>query len=253
MEAIFLTRSDIFNLPKIKYDPDWTLYKLDNDTLLKCFNVRGKAEEEKSEFLYTKGNKINYISNYDMPENNFKAFVFVDGRLVGYTYENVYKKGYRKLSYLDYKSSKKKLDILKQAKEHIFNLHDVGIVYGNIVDDNILYNPTKNRILLSNMDEVKVKNYDFDVKNVFMYEYLKNNPKNPMLLDNYMFNLYIVAYLDRVFYPSILDYLQMGKIPEELDNGINNGIINEMLNIDKDYSGRLLIDNAKPITRNRTK
>ena len=253
MESIFLQRSDIAGLKIMKYDPDWILYKLDNDTLLKCFNVKNKTNEEKAEFLYTKGNKINYIASYDMPENNFKAFVFVDGRLVGYTFENVFKKGYRKLTYLDYKSKQKRIDILKKTKEHILSLNDVGITYGNIVTDNILYNPTKDRVLLSNMDDAKVKKYDFDVKNSYMIEYLKNNTKNPMFLDSYMFNLETVTYLDGVFYPNVLDYLKTGKMPEELDNNISNKIVNEMIYLDNDYSGRFLIDHAKASIRKRTK
>ncbi len=255
MESIFLKREDIARLKKVKYDPDWVLYRLDNDTLLKCFNVKEKSEQEKALFLHNKGNKLNYVFSYDMPENNFKALVFVDGRLVGYTFENVYKQGYRKIANLDYKSKEKKLDILKRTREHLNGLHEVGIIYGNIIEDNILYNPTKKKIILANMDDARIKDFDFDVRNAYITEYLKHNTKNPMLLDSYMFNIETIAYLDGVFYPSVLDYLRMGKMPDIIDTCINRLVTkNDMLELDNSYAGNIYIDSIKkPSTRKRTK
>ena len=252
METIFLDKDVRFKHP-IVFGPDYFMYKYDNDTIFKYFKNNGQSPEEWNELLTNKGQKITKMSEFDMPENYFKAFVFQNGKLIGYTMENIFKEGYKPTSKLDYKTKDKKLKVLEIERKVIDGLNNIGIIYGDIEQSNFLYNPSNGRMILLNIDNVRLKDMDFDSKNMYMSFYLKKNPNHPELLDRYLFNIHTIAYLQNVFYPSVLQIFNECKFCYELDTPANYKIAKEMVNLDENYHGRLLIDNQKPLIRKKTR
>ena len=252
METIFLDKNVRFKHP-IVFGSDYFIYRYDNDTLFKYFKNNGQNPEEWNDLLTNKGQKITKMSEFDMPENYFKAFVFQNGKLIGYTMNNIFKEGYKPTSKLEYKTKDKKLSILEKERKVIDGLNNIGIIYGDIDQTNFLYNPSNGRIILLNIDNVRLKDMDFDSKNMYMSHYLKKNPNHPELLDHYLFNIHTIAYLQNVFYPSVLQVLNECKFCYELDTPANCRIAKEMVDLDENYHGRLLIDNQKPLIRKRTR
>ena len=252
MDTIFLDKDTRFRHPVV-FGSDYFIYRYDNDTLFKLFRNNGQSVEEWNDLLTNKGQKITKMSDFDMPENYFKALVFQNGKLIGYTMENVFKQGYKPTSKLNYKTKDKKLKLLEQERKVIDGLNKIGITYGDIEESNILYNPSNNRVMFLNIDNVRLKDKDFDSKNMYMSHYLKNNPKHPELLDHYLFNIHTIAYLQNVFYPSVFQVFNECKFCYELDTPANIRIAKEMVNLDENYHGNLLIDNQKPFIRKRTR
>ena len=145
METIFLDKDVRFKHP-IVFGSDYFIYKYDNDTLFKYFKNNGQTAEEWNELLTNKGKKITKMSEFDMPENYFKGFVFQNGKLIGYTMNNVFKEGYKPTSKLDYKTKDKKLSILEKERKVIDGLNNIGITYGDIEQSNFLFNPSINSL-----------------------------------------------------------------------------------------------------------
>ena len=187
METIFLDKDVRFKHP-IVFGPDYFMYKYDNDTIFKYFKNNGQSPEEWNELLTNKGQKITKMSEFDMPENYFKAFVFQNGKLIGYTMENIFKEGYKPTSKLDYKTKDKKLKVLEIERKVIDGLNNIGIIYGDIEQSNFLYNPSNGRMILLNIDNVRLKDMDFDSKNMYMSFYLRKI----LIIQNYSIVTYLI-------------------------------------------------------------
>ena len=252
MDTIFLDNNATFRNP-ILFGQDYFIYKYDSDTLFKYFKNNGQSKEEWANLLTNKGQKISKMSTFDMPENYFKSLVFKNGVLIGYTMENIFKQGYKPTTKLDYKTRDKKLRLLELERKAIEGFNRIGITYGDIEESNILYNPSNNRVMFLNIDNVRLRDKDFDSKNMYMSYYLKNNPNHPELLDHFVFNIHTIAYLQNVYYPIVFDVLNEGKFCTELNMLPNYRIAKEMLNLDENYQGKLFIDNQKPSIRRRTR
>jgi hypothetical protein len=250
MDTIFLNKDVRFRNP-IYFGNDSFIYRYDNDTLFKQFRNTGESKEEWADLLTNKGQKITKMSEFDMPENYFKALVFQNGQLIGYTMENIFKAGYKPVSKLNYKTREKRLELLEEEKKVFQGLNRIGITYGDIDSSNILYNPSNHRIILLNIDNVRLRDNDFDSKNMYMSHYLKKNPKHPELLDNFMFNVHTIVYLQNVFYPSVFQVLNEGKFCFELDTPANMRIAKEMVDLDENYHGKLFVDNQKVLVRKK--
>lgn len=92
---------------------------------------------------------------------------------------------------------------------------------------------------------MKILDHPIDMLNSFALDFLKYYGSVDQKLDSYMMNLLTIEQLiDGCFnYENILNMLEVGFIPLEIDNRNNKRLIREMTYVTKNYRGEYLIDN----------
>lgn len=234
MENIYLSSKDFNPNSKIYYGYESNIYEFENDYLLKIF----RKNDEK--ILQNKYDKLLLLSQFDLDLVPLKL-VYIDGIFKGYIYKN--SKDFYPINGLVEKR-KEKEKILLKLKEKIEQLHNYGIIYGDLHQQNILYNGTD--IILCDLDNVSINGYDFDTKNNHMIHYLNRINEIDTKLDNFIFNILTISYYDNITYDFVRSYLlNNGRLPHIFNTPENRKIIKEMLLLDNNYSGKLLIDNRK--------
>lgn len=140
-----------------------------------------------------------------------------------------------------YFSNYQKLVFLKKRRNQLKRFHDLGIIFGDIKDDNILSHYKNYQVgCFCDLDNVKIDQFSIDTFTECMDDFLFSYGKLDEKLDWYMFNLLT---LETIFH---LD-LATEYIYDETLSFINhyngkNEIIKEMRKISNHYSGNLLID-----------
>lgn len=212
-----------------------TIHKYDDAILLKRFKTTDKN------ILNNKINKLEILSNLeDVLNIKIIALVEENGIINSYLMEN--KKNYTKLSCLDDKK-KNKIEILINLKEYLKNLNDNNIIYGDLNLENVLKNE-KNQVCCCDLDNVKINNYDFDIKNNIMREYLISK-KADMDFDSYMFNILTLSYLIKIPEIHIMTYLRNNSLPYILNTKENRKIVESMMSLEDKIYTEPLIDHIK--------
>ena len=217
----------------LKYYPTYfgyesKIYRLDSNTLLKVFNDRINNPNNKLK-------KLEILSQLDINENVFKDLVFVDGKFIGYTMEDLTKKGYRTINCCEHFSNKR-IEISKLVWQRIEELHNLGIVYGDIREPNILYNG-KN-IIFCDMDNIKIQDYWFDIVSKINENYLYKTHFNYDFFDNYTFNIFFIGYYQKLHMPD----LKYDDLEKRINNDECRKIAYEMAFLNENYTGKLFID-----------
>lgn len=234
MEKIFLTSENI-KQSKIKYfGYESNIYEFDENFLMKIF------KDDNQELLNNKLKKILLLSELDLDLTPLKL-VFIDGCFKGYIYEEL--KGYYPIDGLVQKK-KEKEKILLEIKEKLHQLHQLGIIYGDLHQQNILYNGSN--IVICDLDNVSINNLKFDTKNNHIYYYMARINVFDTRLDSFIFNLLTISYYQNISYDYVITYLiTQGKLSHKFNTSENRKIISEMICLTPDYSGELLIDNSR--------
>lgn len=161
------------------------------------------------------------------------------GKFVGYTME--------KCPYPELNANADislKIKVLKQLREKLRKLNYDGAFVGDFNAWNILTPTNGEDLVLCDLDNYRVDNLDFDIKNSFVRKYEENcNIKDGV--DSYVFNIFTLALLTNSLNTYIARYLSEMELPEELDTRENRDIIDSMNDLDHTYQPRFLIDNLK--------
>lgn len=160
------------------------------------------------------------------------SLVYENGIFSGYTMEL---EDYKTADIFD--SRKKKIEILRKYKEKIEKFNEHGIYIGDISENNIFV--TENGIKLCDLDNIRIGNLDFDIKNYFQREYLRNY-EGIENIDKYTFNLFTIGYLSKTVSVFVDSYLKDEKLPRPINSKRNYELIKE-----KNYTEDYFIDNLK--------
>lgn len=160
------------------------------------------------------------------------SLVYENGMFLGYTMKL---ENYKTAEVFD--SRKKKIEILRKYKEKIEKFNEHGIYIGDISENNIFV--TENGIKLCDLDNIKIGNLDFDIKNCFQKEYLRKY-EGIENIDKYTFNLFTICYLSKTVSVFVNSYLKKGKLPRPINSNRNYELIK-----DKNYTEDYFIDNLK--------
>lgn len=137
-----------------------------------------------------------------------------------------------------------KIKVLKQLREKLRKLNYDGAFVGDFNTWNLLIDKNGEDLVLCDLDNYRVDNLDFDIKNSFVKEYEKKcNVKDGV--DSYVFNIFTLALLTNSLNTHIARYLSEMELPEDLDTRENRNIIDSMNNLDDAYQPKYLIDNLK--------
>ena len=193
------------------YQQDEILYKIfktNNNTIL-------KNKIRKLDILYSLA--IEDITPLFLIEINNQIKGYATKNIIGATPLDVFQG-----------NAKEKLQILKQILLKLNILHQHNIVFGDISTNNILIK--NGAVYFCDYDNYKVENYYFDQTNYLEKIYLQEL-EGDSYLDNYMFNLLTIAYLEKIFEPYTLNYLRNYTLPNILNTKENKEIAYEMLSL----------------------
>ena len=126
---------------------------------------------------------------------------------------------------------------MKELQKKIEKFNEHGIYIGDISENNIFV--TENGIKLCDLDNIRIGNLDFDIKNCFQKEYLRKY-EGIENIDKYTFNLFTIGYLSKIVSVFVDSYLKDGKLPKPINSKRNLELIK-----DKNYTEDYFIDNLK--------
>lgn len=239
MKRIELNRNNIIN--KIDEGMESVIYIYKDGSNICCIKLLKKYIElptkkiEISEETFeNKRKKIEIINNDSLFSDEVRpiSLVYENGMFLGYTMEL---ENYKTAEVFD--SRKKKIEILRKYKEKIEKFNEHGIYIGDISENNIFV--TENGIKLCDLDNIRIGNLDFDIKNCFQKEYLRKY-EGIENIDKYTFNLFTIGYLSKIVSVFVDSYLKEGKLPKPINSKRNLELIK-----DKNYTEDYFIDNLK--------
>lgn len=140
--------------------------------------------------------------------------------------------------------------VLKKIREKLSEFHQLGIIYGDIKDNNIFVAIDNGEVVIDfgDLDNMKVGDYAIDAFNKFSAEFVKDYGKVDEKLDSYMCNLLTLEYLNNCkwWYDDVVRNLEIGRLPGELNMPNNRNkskvLIREMVQVTPQYSGDYFID-----------
>ena len=228
INRINLKEEDYLKYYPIYFGYESKIYRLNSNTLLKVFNNRINNPENKLK-------KLEILSQMNIKENFFKDLVYVNNKFIGYTMEDLTKKGYKIINCCDHFSNKK-IEISKLIWQKIEELHNLGIIYGDVREPNILYNGKD--VIFCDMDNIKIQDYWFDIVSKQNTKYFYKTNFNYNLLDNYTFNNFFVGYYQKIYMPD----LKIEKLEKRLNNDECRKIAHDMAFLTPEYNGELFIN-----------
>lgn len=143
-----------------------------------------------------------------------------------------------------------KITCLKMIREKLRMFHELGIVYGDIKDDNILVDG-RGEIIFCDLDNMQVGDYSIDIMGTFAQDFVERYGVVDKKLDSYMMNLFTLDQFPHQgwWYPGVISELQLGIYPMEFqkENNYlkNRKLVKEMVNVTEKYQGRYFIDQLK--------
>lgn len=246
------------------YDPKY----YSSDVLYKRFRsieyIRDYNEDISPDMLKNKYDKIIIIPSLNCLKDEVKLLDvgFEREKFTGYTMKKnslkplkashrLDKEGNYYLSY--HKPSgeeltlKDKINYLKLLREKIEKLNDMDVYIGDFNYENFLVSDNMDKMILCDLDNLKIWAHDFDNKTASLKTYEEicmTNTNNPNIdgLDSFCFNIYTLSLLLNQSNFSTLRHLNEIKLPEEFDNFENNEILESIKYLDKSYKPRYLID-----------
>lgn len=239
MKRIELNRNNI--IKKIDEGMESVIYIYKDGSNVCCLKLLKKYIELSiqkieipEETFENKRKKIEIINNNPLFSDEVRpiSLVYENGIFLGYTMEL---ENYKTAEVFD--SRKKKIEILRKYKEKIEKFNEHGIYIGDISENNIFV--TENGIKLCDLDNIRIGNLDFDIKNCFQKEYLKSD-EGIENIDKYTFNLFTICYLSKTVSVFVNSYLKKGKLPRPINSNRNYELIK-----DKNYTEDYFIDNLK--------
>lgn len=211
------------------------------------FGQSNCSKDEIEEIRENKFCKINTLFSFGKKFNNaFRPLstYSYQGKFVGY-------RG-RWFSYPDMQyeilDREDKIYYLKKIKEKLEQFHELGIVYGDIKDNNILLCYSLRDIILLDIDNMQVGSYSIDLLGKFAQNFISHYGNVDEKLDSYMMNLLTLEQLfeSSGWYDEVLACLEVGFLPEEFREGHrlykSKRLAREMSFVTSSYSGEYFID-----------
>lgn len=226
--------------------------------------IRNYNSDIKSDMLKNKYEKILMIPTLNCFKDEVKLLDvgFENDRFAGYTmrksnlkpikaYHRILKNGTYELIY--HKSDKEeltfkeKINYLKLLREKIEKLNNMDVYIGDFNYENFLISDEVDKMILCDLDNLKIWSHDFDNKTASVKKYEEicmNNDSSYNLegLDSFCFNIFTLSILLNQANFTTLRHLDEIKLPKEIDSFENNDILESIKKLDKSYKPRFLID-----------
>lgn len=165
----------------------------------------------------------------------------LNGELIGY--EMTYEQGDTPLLNLDL-SPEEKMYVLEKSADILSYFATQDVTYGDVKDDNVLFNPTTKKVKFCDMDNIRIGSLPIDVMGHGLYDYYKSVGVVDEKTDAYMHNLLLLEQLryNNLSHRTILTRLRqkpmMPEFPEEVES-LLNGLTNPE-NFDGRYAIKML-------------
>lgn len=136
---------------------------------------------------------------------------------------------------------------LRLIRETLAKYHSMGIVYGDIKDNNIFIDRKRKKILFCDIDNMKVEDYGIDLVGYFLQKFIDKYGKIDEKLDSYMFNLLAFDKIMKCqyWYWDVLERIEKEDVPMGIKNSDTKKLIRSMRKIDKNYQEEYVIDYLK--------
>ena len=206
------------------------------------FTIPTKTEDIPYETLLNKERKLLLLSQSKVIDEDTKP--------IDLYYENdkfvAYSMNIDKLDDMGkyYTSSKKtKLELLKKLKNKVELLNKYNIYIGDFNIENFGIREDGS-IKLRDIDNFSVNGLLFDRPNVLVTNYMNNCSKIDNV-DNYSFNYFSLSYLLSIHQRALTSYLKENGLPYRFDTKENRELLEELKNINDNYTKKYFIDNQK--------
>lgn len=229
-----LTKEEYWNLQKKYFDfgGEATITR-DGDFAIKIFKDNfghvGYSKDEIEEVRENKFQKIITIAsmkNFDNELVPIETYSYC-GKFVAY-----------KMAYLKYLKfddlclkDEEILNYLKLVRDKLLQFHELGIIYGDVKDDNIFVDLAHQKIILGDIDNMKVGERDIDIMSSYAENFVRSYGKVDEKLDSYMMNLMTLYQLHYYtgWYNDIIENLEAGFISnQKLSLPKNKRLVREM-------------------------
>ena len=227
------------------------IYKISKKNIAKIWSSGAYLEIE------NKFQKIKALYQIEELEqiNDIKIIssISYNGEIIGY--QMTFSRGipYYKLSKYRNVSRKEKLEIFMRTRQKIKQFADLGIIYCDIHEGNILIG--RHRVTFCDLDNVAIPKLGLEIdartklNDIFLREYGKFDEKISSFVLN-MFTLQELCFLNLVNYRRVFKKLKtfskMNAVPIEFEPERYYAILEQMSNITPEYEGLYLTDYVKP-------
>lgn len=137
------------------------------------------------------------------------------------------------------------IHVLKQSRKVLLYYASLGIVYGDVKEDNILFNPKTGEIMFCDMDNIQISSYPIDILGYDLKYYEQCRGTLDAKADAYMHNLMT---LEALYYKNdatqdIISALRSHEFPSGLSHDVTKTLAS-MAN-PKDFDGKYIIQYIK--------
>ncbi len=167
--------------------------------------------------------------------------ISLNGGIVGY--EMTYDEGDEALLNLDL-SPEEKMYVLEKSADILEYFATQDVTYGDVKDDNVLYNPRTKQVKFCDMDNTRVGILPIDVMGHGLYDYHQAVGVIDEKTDAYMHNLLLLEQLryNNLSHKAILNRLKqrpmMPEFPEEVERLLNG--LTQPENFDGRYAVKMI-------------
>lgn len=141
---------------------------------------------------------------------------------------------------------KELIKVLKQSRDSLIELSKHDITYGDVTEDNILYNPKTKKIKICDIDNIRIGNLPIDAKGYTLQKYYSLTGTIDEKADAYMHNILTLKSLSydySTYDTSILVDLRRGIYPTSFKQTARP--ILDSLNDPTSFSGEYIIQYIK--------
>ena len=241
------------------------LYGDNKEVLLKYFRdeKENKAQEKRDkldgeiprktliipeEDLKTKEKKVHLIPNKKSLKDEVQVLdaIYKGNDFKGYTMKREHLKYMNTLpeSFKEHFTiRKRKIAYLKLIKDKIEKLNSDGIFIGDFNEKNFLTDENITTVKLCDLDNLKIDDLNWDTEHKFVQTYKKSSA-NMDYVDSYAFNLFTIAFLNKIDL-GWFNLYDVKSLPKELSTNENYDILESLKDLDSSYQPKYLIDNLR--------
>lgn len=217
MYTYYITEQELSYLTLYQSELEINIYNKDN---FKIYKYDVLDEDTLKKIVYLNKLNLNFTTN---PTHILK----VNNKYLGYVVER--KHNFTSIEEIKEELSfKERYNLLLKIRYYLDELHKLGIIYGNINPRNIITNG--NDIYFTDIVNSKFDRYDFTIYSNEMKEYQTKKGKMDYNLDNFMFNLLTIYFLNDMEYDNILK-----NIVNCIEDYFNNKESNEIIGVTDNF------------------
>lgn len=194
--------------------------------------------------------KIKLLSALNIKGSLLPKYLVVDDyhRLIAYLTE--WKENLTLGEYIDSTTMEIKINLLKNLKNNILSLHNIGIIHGDIHCENVLINSNNNTTNIIDFDGCSYKNFGLETELCPGYtkQYITKYGVNKEL-DIFLFNLLTFGIITNLNYFDIRKYIINDKNKHFEENDDYKNICDTLLLEAKKPTDKFLIDNYQKVLK----